>query len=247
VFEIGNSLREARLRQGLDFPEIEQRTKIRGKYLRALEEEQFDLLPGQTYVKGFLRSYAEYLGLDGQLYVDEFNSRYVTGEEEPVIKPRRSEPIGRRSRARAGESRGIILALAGIAAVTALVIAAWRAAPENEQPTIPNLGAGTNAGKSQRQQQPKAPKVTLVASAARGNTWLEIHRNSPAGRTIYRGTLEAGQSRSFTGPRLWVYARAPGNLRVKINGRVRPRLPGRGAPRAFLITPRKFRSVRLAT
>jgi cytoskeleton protein RodZ len=245
VFEIGNSLREARLRQGLDFPEIEQRTKIRGKYLRALEEEQFDLLPGQTYVKGFLRSYAEYLGLDGQLYVDEFNSRYVTGEEEPVVKPRRAESVGRRGRGRAGESRGIVLALAGIAAVTALVIAAWRAAPESEQPTIPNLGPGTTEGKAR--QRPRSPRVNLVASAAGGNTWLEIHRGSPAGETIYRGTLEAGQERAFTGPRLWVYARAPGNLRVKINGRVRPRLPGRGAPRAFLITPRRFSSVRLAT
>jgi cytoskeleton protein RodZ len=235
VFEIGNSLREARLRQGLDFPEIEQRTKIRSKYLRALEEEQFDLLPGQTYVKGFLRSYAEYLGLDGQLYVDEFNSRYVTGEEEqPPIKPRRSESLGRRGRGR-GESRGIVLALAGIAAVTALVIAAWRAAPENEQPTIPNLGGNTTEAK---QKRPKpAPRVTLVASAAPGNTWLEIHR----------GSLEAGQTRTFTGPRLWVYARAPGNLKMKINGRARRQLPGRGAPRAFLITPQRFRSVPLAT
>jgi cytoskeleton protein RodZ len=245
VFEIGNRLREARLRQGLDFPEIEQRTKIRGKYLRALEEEQFDLLPGQTYVKGFLRSYAEYLGLDGQLYVDEFNSRYVTGEEEPPIRPVRRPRVGRRGRGRGGgESRGIILALAGIAAVTVLVILAWRASPEGDQPTIPNLGTTTSnvAAKPKR----KPPKVTLVASAARGNTWLEIHRGSLAGRTIYRGTLEAGQSRTFTGPRLWVYARAPGNLRVKINGRVRHSLPGRGAPRAFMITPRRFRSVRLA-
>jgi cytoskeleton protein RodZ len=246
VFEIGNSLREARLRQGLDFPEIEQRTKIRGKYLRALEEEQFDLLPGQTYVKGFLRSYAEYLGLDGQLYVDEFNSRYVTGEEEqPPIRPTRRETLGRRGRGRGGESRGIVLALAGIAAVTALVIAAWRAAPENDQPTIPNLGASKN--ESTPKPKRKAPTVTLVASAKGGNTWLEIHRRSLAGPTIYRGTLEAGQERSFTGPRLWVYARAPGNLRVKINGRVRRSLPGRGAPRAFMITPKKFRSVQLAT
>ena len=79
VFEIGNSLREARVRQQLDFPEIEQATKIRGKYLRALEDEHFDALPGQTYVKGFLRTYADYLGLEGQLYVDEYNSRYVVG------------------------------------------------------------------------------------------------------------------------------------------------------------------------
>jgi len=93
VFEIGNSLREARLRQGLDFPELEQGTKIRGKYLRALEDEQFDVLPAQTYVKGFLRSYAEHLGLDGQLYVDEYNSRFVVGEEEhPQSRPRRSAP-----------------------------------------------------------------------------------------------------------------------------------------------------------
>ena len=59
-------------------------TKIRAKYLRALEEERFDLLPGDTYVKGFLRIYAERLGLDGQLYVDEYNSRFSLADE-PVL------------------------------------------------------------------------------------------------------------------------------------------------------------------
>ena len=92
MFEIGSSLREARLRQQLEFPELELATKIRGKYLRALEEEQFDVLPAQTYVKGFLRTYADYLGLDGQLYVDEYNSRYTVGEEDQssVVRPRQS-------------------------------------------------------------------------------------------------------------------------------------------------------------
>jgi cytoskeleton protein RodZ len=70
VFEIGSSLREARIRQGIDFPALEQGTKIRAKYLRALEDERFELLPAHTYVKGFLRSYADFLGLDGNLYVD---------------------------------------------------------------------------------------------------------------------------------------------------------------------------------
>ena len=111
MFEIGNSLREARLRQGLDFPEIEQGTKIRGKYLRALEDEQFDVLPAQTYVKGFLRSYAEYLGLDGQLYVDEYNSRFVVGEEEPQSRPRRSAPPSRGVQV---QSRVVLLTLLGI-------------------------------------------------------------------------------------------------------------------------------------
>jgi cytoskeletal protein RodZ len=93
VFEIGNSLREARVRQQLELTEVELATKIRARYLRALEEEAFEALPAQTYVKGFLRTYADYLGLDGQLYVDEFNSRYgMEGEEprEPVVVRRTS-------------------------------------------------------------------------------------------------------------------------------------------------------------
>ena len=139
MFEIGNSLREARLRQSLDFPEIEQGTKIRGKYLRALEDEQFDVLPAQTYVKGFLRSYAEYLGLDGQLYVDEYNSRFVVGEEE---HPRRAleRPPRRSSRGVQVQSRVVLLTLLGIAAVTALFIVAWT---RGEPQTVTPLGLGT--------------------------------------------------------------------------------------------------------
>jgi cytoskeletal protein RodZ len=67
MFELGNSLRDARTKQGLDLPQVELATKIRAKYLRALEDEAFDVLPSETYVKRFLRSYAEPLGLDGQL------------------------------------------------------------------------------------------------------------------------------------------------------------------------------------
>jgi len=74
VFEIGNSLREARERQGLGYPEIELATKIRAKYIRALEEEDFTSIPGDAYIRGFLRTYAEYLGLDGDVYVDEYAS-----------------------------------------------------------------------------------------------------------------------------------------------------------------------------
>jgi cytoskeleton protein RodZ len=56
VFEIGNSLREARERQGLGYPEIESATKIRSKYIRALEEEDFTAIPGDAYIRGFLRT-----------------------------------------------------------------------------------------------------------------------------------------------------------------------------------------------
>ena len=85
------------MRRQIDFPQAEAAIKIRGKYLRALEDEQFDMLPAETYVKGFLRTYAEYLGLDGQLYVDEYNSRYIA-DDDAVPRVRRA----RRLRSAAG-------------------------------------------------------------------------------------------------------------------------------------------------
>src|SRR5690242_1539315 len=117
MFEIGNSLREARVRQGLDYPQIELATKVRAKYIRALEDEQFELLPAQPYVKGFLRTYAEFLGLDGQLYVDEYNSRFVSeGVFEDAPLRRLSSPRVRQERN--VERKVLVLALVGIAIVT---------------------------------------------------------------------------------------------------------------------------------
>src|SRR5690349_9711837 len=126
MFEIGNSLREARVRRGIDFAQAELATKIRGKYLRALEEEQFTLLPAQTYIKGFLRTYAEYLGLDGQLYVDEYNSRFVTGGDDHEPRARRSSVRPER-RNRRIETNVVLVALAAIAILTVIVISAWKA------------------------------------------------------------------------------------------------------------------------
>src|SRR3954462_13399300 len=74
--EIGASLREARLRAKVDITDVEAATKIRAKYLRALENEEWGLLPGPAFVKSFLRTYADYLGLDGKLLVDEYKLRH---------------------------------------------------------------------------------------------------------------------------------------------------------------------------
>jgi cytoskeletal protein RodZ len=233
VFEIGNSLREARLRQGADFPEIEQGTKIRAKYLRALEDEQFDVLPAQTYVKGFLRSYAEFLGLDGQLYVDEYNSRFVVGEEEQPTRPRRSAPQA--SRGVRVQSRVVLLTLLGIASVTALVIVAWtRGEPQKETP----VGLGTTQAKApQAPVRPVAAKtVRFLVTAARGPCWLQVHRGSATGAILYQGTLEHGQNQLFTGKRLWITLDRPENLRIVLNGRVR-QLPV-GGVKTLIVTPR---------
>jgi len=107
---IGDTLREARMRQGLDIGAIEVRTKIRAKYLRALENEEFGALPGHTFVKTFIRTYAEELGLDPHLLVEEYRANHEAPDEldlqplsgaapgskrrEPRRSPRRAPRVG---------------------------------------------------------------------------------------------------------------------------------------------------------
>ncbi|MFL5821823.1 MAG: helix-turn-helix domain-containing protein [Solirubrobacteraceae bacterium] len=103
--DIGSTLREARMRSRIDITEVEKATKIRTKYLRALENEEWDLLPGPVYVKSFLRTYGDYLGLDSRMLTDEFKHRYerpadhdarpmssLARERDRRVQPRRRLP-----------------------------------------------------------------------------------------------------------------------------------------------------------
>jgi cytoskeleton protein RodZ len=240
VFEIGNSLREARVRQHLELTEIELATKIRTRYLRALEEENFEALPAQTYVKGFLRTYADYLGLDGQLYVDEFNSRYgVDGEEprEPVMVRRTTV----RRQHRRVERRWVIFALAGIGALFAFTIAAWKfSGPDNE--AIPNLGTTTQPKKVLKPASPTKPVKTapvsfrLYVRAVHGNCWMDVRNWSSSGKSRYTGTVELGQDQRWVSRRLWINFGAPSNLGIVFNGHL-VQISRAGS---FVFTPRGF-------
>ena len=231
MFDIGSSLREARLRQELDFPELEERTKIRPKYLRALEDEQFDILPAPTYVKGFLRSYAESLGLDGQPFVDEYNSRFAVGEDEVVVRARRV-PVQRRDRA-ARESRIAVVALLAIAILTALVIAAWRfGGPEDEN--VPGLAAQEQGATVADRQS--TGRVNLVVRALAGDSWMEVRAGSVSGQLLYSGTLEQSQRKTFHGRRLQLALAEPDNVAVRLNGN-RVELP---AGSTFVVTARRI-------
>lgn len=160
MFEIGNTLREARLRRGLDILDCEAETKIRAKYLRAMEEEHFDLMPSSTYVRGFLRTYAEFLDLDGRLVLDEYESRFgeyrdlrptseavpgVPGVSRPQGRPRpdqarrrgaapaRGGPARRPQRPRRTEVQLLWLAIGGVMSVAILV---WLGVGGSATPTV---------------------------------------------------------------------------------------------------------------
>src|SRR3984957_7570285 len=96
--DIGSTLREARMRAKIDITEVETRTKIRAKYLRAIENEEWDLLPGPVYVKSFLRTYGDYLGLDSRMLVDEFKRQHERPPDQdatPIASLSRERPRDR--------------------------------------------------------------------------------------------------------------------------------------------------------
>jgi cytoskeletal protein RodZ len=247
VFEIGNSLREARLRQGLDFTRTEEETKIRGKYLRALEDEQFDALPGDTYVKGFLRTYAEHLGLDGQLYVDEYNSRFTTMEEVAAAPAAARQ----RKQRRPVESNFVVVALAGIVAVTVLVVIGLAGIGSDSPEQTPLVGTTTqDPTTTPAETTPtdtgstgarKARPARLVLTAVRGGCWMQVRAGGVNGKLVYEGTLEQGQTQRFVKwERLWLELGAPGNLSAKLNGR---RVDFPQEPSIVLVSSRGVRTV----
>src|SRR5215213_367515 len=127
---IGDTLREARMRQQLDIADVEARTKIRAKYLRALENEEFGMLPGPTFVKTFLRTYAEALGVDPQTLVEEYRARHESRDDVEHLQPlsptaaardRRRGTVSRRSRGPWLAIAGAVLAILVVLAVIGLL------------------------------------------------------------------------------------------------------------------------------
>jgi cytoskeleton protein RodZ len=219
VFDIGSSLREARTRQGLDFDEMEFRTKVRAKYLRALEADEFDQLPGHTYIKGFLRTYADSLGMDGQLYVDEYNSRYVVGEEDRPLRTRRAPTQGRRQRRQHRESRLVVIAVTAMVLLTALVIAAWKFGGTDDLKV-----QGVNVAPI---ATPSALAKGVAVTATKGASFMEVRAGSAAGKPLYRGTLQRGQTKRFASRKLWLSIASPRNVVVRVAG-VRVKVPASG-------------------
>jgi cytoskeleton protein RodZ len=132
--EIGATLREARMRERIDVSEIEAKTKIRAKYLRALENEEWDLLPGPTFVKSFLRTYAQALGLDDKALLEEYKLHYEhpgDGSEliqQPASASRRARARGAPSHPRRpaaagqGPSRGYMIAIGVVGLLIVLLV-----------------------------------------------------------------------------------------------------------------------------
>ena len=112
------------MRAGIDVSEIEAQTKIRAKYLRALENEEWGLLPGPTYVRSFLRTYAQALGLDSKALLDEYSAQYEAPREAELAQMRRTaSQRGRdQSRGRPPRSRGFVIAVGALVVLIVVLL-----------------------------------------------------------------------------------------------------------------------------
>src|SRR5262245_49574312 len=231
MFEIGGSLREARLKRGLSPADVQKAIRIRDRYLQALEEERWELLPGDAYVKGFLRTYADYLGLDGNLYVEEYNSRFAH-PDEPQLVPERFARTPRLGGA------GLLRPLVIVGAVVAIVaaVAAWQlsgsSGPKQSAPPTHAATTTTTRTTTQPKQKPHKHVATALPSramlvAARGDSWLWIRSGSASGPTVYEGTLVQGKTlpvKLTSGP-VWMRIGDPPSLDVRLGGKVVSGLP----------------------
>jgi cytoskeletal protein RodZ len=238
MFEIGATLREARERRQLTYEQVEAEIKIRAKYLRALEEEEFDSLPSGTYVRGFLRAYASYLGLDGRLFVDEYASRFGTRHDDELFRRRRERPMTQRRES----SSAVLVALIAVVAIGVLFFVAWRFGPGEANTPSPAFTVTETTTETTRngnpETTPQSTPVTSTATSLPGTdrvpvklrvdidpdheaTWVKITRLSTA-KAIAQGPVQPGGHLGGGGLTddygFAIETGIPGNVSVAVNG-----------------------------
>jgi hypothetical protein len=245
VPSIGETLREARMRQRLDITDVEAKTKIRAKYLRALENEDFGMLPGPTFVKSFLRTYAEFLGLDPHLLVEEYRVRHDP-RDESELTPFARPPRGRERRRPPRRPTWLPVAGAVIAIVAILLVL--------------GLTGGSSDNGSSRTTATTSAKATKKKPSSAHRRHRRHHRRRattvhlrivPAAATyvcvdkglgtapVYEGTL--------SGPKSWKARHLRINLgrrgvRLTANGKL-VKVPAGSDPIGFDFRPKSHRQI----
>jgi hypothetical protein len=241
--DIGSTLRETRIRNKIDISTVEDATKIRAKYLRALENEEWIVLPGPTYVKTFLRTYAQYLGLDPHLLVGEYSARFEEPEDLELPAFSREQRLRPRVQRVGPPSRLVTTLLLGVAFLAFLLVLGLTGNDEGG-------GNGSNGGskaaretnqrpphQTQTTKQPPAPapsKVRLEVVAARP-VWVCVvnSRSTPKLKGV---TLTSGKNQGpFTSSSFKVTV-GNGGGDLKINGKLRD-TPDKNHPLGYEIKP----------
>ena len=243
--DIGATLREARMRQKIDISEVEAETKIRAKYLRALENEEWGLLPGSTFVKTFLRTYAEYLGLDARLLLEEYKLRFEPSStaELPPLRPlsRRREPARMRP---PGPPRGLLVGAAIVGLLVALFLlgslgsgdgGSDSGSPRTTATTKKkSSSSGTKTSGSQKSSEKAVAKVVRLQVIPTAPVWVCLE-NANGDRLIPGATQNPGGTPQTYRSKRFVVTFGNGNAQMRIDGKVRD-VPDRNEPVGYRVT-----------
>lgn len=245
---IGKVLQDARRRAGLEMRTVEERTKIRIKYLRALEGEDWDALPSPAYAKGYLRTYAQLLGLDAEALVDEYrrqvepargSSAYPLGDQ--VLEARRRRYGERDSGPRAWQ----LLAVAALAVLAVLLVIGLTGSDDDQRPERQRRQAGGKGDGGKGGSKGDRPKgtVNLALSIVEPVEVCLLGGGGEAlidGQVLAVGTEEAYERRKFE-------LRFPkgfdgDQFRLEIGGKKRL-LPKADGPAAYrIVAPQRVRA-----
>jgi cytoskeletal protein RodZ len=231
--EIGATLREARMRARIDVSEIEAQTKIRAKYLRALENEEWGLLPGPTFVKSFLRTYAQALGLDSKALVEEYRLHHERPSEaalEPIVSSPQSARSRGGGRSSNGPSRAYVAAVGVIGAVIVLLIVLLLTSgstPTSTSSTAShtatshhNARAGHHAIRAGGRVS--APPSSIVALSLKATAVVYVCLLGDNGRKLLPGLeLQPGESTQTFHARRFTLTLGNSSLTMFIDGRAR--------------------------
>ena len=240
---IGETLRDARMRQRLDIADVEAKTKIRAKYLRALENEEFSMLPGPTFVKTFLRTYAEALGLDPHVLVEEYRAAHEAGEEPEVLTPIGPPGSGRERRRGPGPRRPVgpllVVGLGVLAMIGALLVIGLLSADDDDggsQQASGETETQPRRQRTERERPPPRPRRVVLRISPVTETYVCID-NGPGTDIRFEGIINAPQT--YRGRRLRVNL---GNTSVEMTRNGRPfEIEAGGEPVGFVFTPKSSR------
>jgi cytoskeleton protein RodZ len=240
--EIGATLREARMRARIDISEIESQTKIRAKYLRALENEEWDLLPGPTYVKSFLRTYADALGLDGKRLVEEYklqHERLSDVELQPIAPPGQRGQRPQRSRA----GRRWLIGWAVVILLAAIYFVVQNGGSSDDQSGSATTTTTTTAAqattahttttaKKKKRTTPTRVRLQVIPT---GTVYVCLEADGKA--VIDKVTMNAGTPSHVFRAKKFEISLGNGQARVKVNGKSFD-VPSSSVPLGYRWTPK---------
>lgn len=219
---VGEILAEKRSELGLTIEEIHQKTRINPKYLIALENNDFEKIPGDAYARGFLGLYAETLGIDAKALIAQYK-RESKGLTEEASLAEQEEPLAR-DLVKKPRSKWLYVAI--LAAATLIIIGylGWlTSTPEPKPPKLKPIVAPETEKSPKPQEAPKpappppAPAgVDLTITIVDSDCWMEVKTD---GNLVFSGTLKVGQTQKWHAEKtIFLWAASGKRIKAVFNG-----------------------------